>query len=67
MLNMKVIYNNNNQLPIKAIICPRCGSKDLAIITEYHKSIICRVLKIIGIVFLFFGLVNKTLDFTMEW
>ena len=47
---MRVIYNkpkNKNELPIKPITCPRCKSKEIAIIPEAHKAIICRILKYI--------------------
>ena len=27
----------------KPITCPRCGSRELAFVTEYHKAIGCRV------------------------
>ena len=33
--------------PCKPIKCSRCGSTNIAIISEYHKSIWCRVIKFI--------------------
>ncbi len=35
---MKVVYNKSNEPKRKAIECPRCKSKEIAIITEYHKA-----------------------------
>ena len=38
----------------KPITCPKCNSTHLAIITEYHKSIACRIVEIVLIIVLIF-------------
>ena len=32
---------------LKPITCPRCGSRELAFVTEYHKAIGCRIFSMI--------------------
>lgn len=44
---MFIRQNKSNDLPIKPIICPRCKSKEINTITEYHKSLLCRTIKTI--------------------
>lgn len=38
---------NQEQHPYQPITCPRCGSKELAFVTEYHKSILWRAISIL--------------------
>lgn len=62
--------------PREPITCPICGKREIAFVTEYHKSIGCRIISIIaGILFLclfapsFGGLLNGTesdLSITLE-
>ena len=47
---MKVVYNKKSGLPIKAIKCSRCKNEEITLLTEYHKSIICRILKTLCLV-----------------
>lgn len=44
---MIIQRKNKNEIPQKPIKCPRCKSKDITLLTEYHKSLICRILKTI--------------------
>lgn len=39
--------NNQTQQLIKPITCPKCGNKELAFITEYHKCIWMRIINTI--------------------
>ena len=50
---MKVVYNKTSAPPIKPIKCSRCKNDDITLITEYHKSLICRVLKILCLIVIF--------------
>lgn len=52
-----------SQPQIQPITCPRCGSRELAFVTEYHKTtyarLVCNIfLAIIAIVFLTVDLPN---------
>lgn len=42
-------YYPNTPTPqqIKPITCPRCGSRELAFVTEYHKATCCRIFSMI--------------------
>ena len=40
----------NQQHPYKPITCPRCGSRELAFVTEYHKSLFWRFVSILCII-----------------
>ena len=46
------IINNTNKHKKRPIECPECKSKNIAIITEYHKSIISRIIKSICLILL---------------
>lgn len=46
------INNHHEPIPVKPIICKRCKSKEITIITEYHKSIFCRILKAVCLIVL---------------
>lgn len=48
---MRIDYHKRpNEIPIKPIVCPRCKNKDITIITEYHKSLFCRIIKAICLI-----------------
>ena len=52
-------YYPNTPTPqqIKPITCPRCGSRELAFVTEYHKATCSRIFStILFIIFCAFGI-----------
>lgn len=44
--------SENKNLKFTPITCPRCGSRELAFVPEYHKSIVCRILSGLLLAFL---------------
>lgn len=40
LVDNKVVSENPNYKPI---VCPRCGSRSIAFVTEYHKAIVSKV------------------------
>lgn len=42
-------YNSTN----RPIICPNCDKRNIAILTEYHKAFVCRIVEVIMIAIIF--------------
>lgn len=59
---MFIRYGKTKNQLIKPIVCPRCKSKEISIITEYHKSIICRIVAIVIIAIIFYLLRDNFKD-----
>ena len=45
-----IIRKSNEQQSIKPIICPQCKSTNITLLTEYHKSLILRIVNLLLIV-----------------
>lgn len=44
LVDKKIVLDNPNYKPI---VCPRCGSRNIAFVTEYHKAIAAKVFLIL--------------------
>ena len=71
--NRDFLNIQNEMRPIQTqdigpIACPRCGSRELAFVTEYHKSIFLRILeRILLVILLFVAISNFHYLFTTEY
>lgn len=51
LVDKKIVLENPNYKPI---ICPRCGSRNIAFVTEYHKAIAAKIiLYLLAVVIIF--------------
>ena len=62
---MLIKNNKQKELPKKPITCPRCKSKEINFITEYHKSLACRIIEII-IIAIIIGLCIDKFENSMQ-
>ena len=58
-------YPNKTQPPAKPITCPRCGSKEIAFVSEYHKAWGLRIIKFI-LIAIIIGLLISMLPNLLE-